>query len=48
MAETTIKGFAEQIGIPPDKLLKQLVAAGIAEKNIEDILSDQEKMSLLT
>ncbi|GMR18156.1 MAG: hypothetical protein BMS9Abin33_0561 [Gammaproteobacteria bacterium] len=48
MSETTVKGFAEQIGIPPDKLLKQLVSAGIAEKGAEDVLSDDEKFSLLS
>ncbi len=47
MSETTIKGFAEQIGVPADKLLEQLIAAGVAEKNVEDVLSDTEKMSLL-
>lgn len=48
MSETTVKGFAEQIGVPPNKLLKQLVSAGIAEKGAEDVLSDDEKLSLLT
>ena len=48
MAQTTIKHFAEQIGIPPDKLLQQLVAAGVEGKNSEDILSDEEKMTLLS
>jgi translation initiation factor IF-2 len=48
MAQTTIKNFAEQIGIPPDKLLQQLVAAGVQGKNSEDVLSDEEKMTLLS
>ncbi len=48
MSEATIKSFATQIGISPDKLLTQLVAAGIGEKLVEDMLSDEEKMTLLT
>jgi len=47
MTATTIKGFAEQIGVPPETLLRQLVAAGISEKQAEDVLSDDEKMKLL-
>ena len=48
MSEATIKSFAAQIGISPDKLLTQLVAAGIDEKLVDDSLSDDEKMILLT
>ncbi|GMR19575.1 MAG: translation initiation factor IF-2 [Gammaproteobacteria bacterium] len=48
MSQTTIKGFAEQIGITPDKLLKQLTAAGLDQKGADDTLSDDEKMSLLS
>nr|WP_233431984.1 translation initiation factor IF-2 associated domain-containing protein [Acidiferrobacter thiooxydans] len=47
MPETTVKSFAEQIGVAPDKLLQQLVAAGIADKKSSDPLSDDEKMALL-
>jgi translation initiation factor IF-2 len=47
MAETSIKAFATQIGVPPDRLLQQLVAAGIAGKGTEDSLTDDEKMTLL-
>ncbi len=46
MTQITIKGFAEQIGIPPETLLRQLTAAGISEKNAEDALSDEEKEKL--
>jgi translation initiation factor IF-2 len=48
MANTTIEGFAEQIGVPPDTLLRQLVAAGIAAKNPGDTLNDEEKLTLLS
>jgi len=47
MSDTTIKAFASQIGVPPDRLLQQLVAAGIASKGIDDSLTDDEKMTLL-
>jgi len=48
MAHITIEGFAEQIGVPPDTLLRQLVAAGISEKNPGDVLNDEEKLTLLS
>lgn len=48
MPETTVKSFAEQIGVAPDKLLQQLVAAGISGKKSADPLSDEEKMALLS
>ncbi|RTZ59846.1 MAG: translation initiation factor IF-2 [Gammaproteobacteria bacterium] len=48
MAQTTIKVFAEQIGISTEKLLTQLGAAGIPGKKAGDSLSDEEKMSLLS
>ena len=46
MTQITIKGFADQIGIPPETLLRQLDAAGIAEKKPDDALSDEEKEKL--
>ena len=48
MPETTVKSFAEQIGVAPDKLLQQLIAAGIGGKKSGDPLSDEEKMALLS
>jgi translation initiation factor IF-2 len=48
MAHTTIEGFAQQIGVPPETLLRQLVAAGISEKNPGDVLNDEEKLTLLS
>jgi translation initiation factor IF-2 len=47
MSETTIKAFATQIGVPPERLLQQLVAAGIEGKGVNDSLTDDEKMTLL-
>ena len=46
MTQITIKGFAEQIGIPPETLVRQLDAAGIAAKNPDDALSEDEKEKL--
>ncbi|HSW52205.1 MAG TPA: translation initiation factor IF-2 associated domain-containing protein, partial [Sulfuricaulis sp.] len=46
MTQITIKGFADQIGIPPETLLRQLDAAGIAAKSQDDALSDDEKEKL--
>ncbi len=47
MAEVSIKNFADQIGITPDKLLTQLAEAGIDGKATDDFLSDDEKVALL-
>lgn len=47
MTQVSIKSFADQIGIPSDKLLKQLDDAGISGKSASDYLSDDEKTALL-
>jgi len=47
MAETTIKAFATQIGVPPERLLTQLATAGVNGKGVDDSLTDDEKMTLL-
>jgi len=46
MTQITVKGFAEQIGITPDILLRQLSEAGVDVKHVEDTLSDEEKEKL--
>ena len=46
MTQITVKGFSEQIGIPPETLLRQLEAAGVATKLADDVLSDEEKEKL--
>jgi translation initiation factor IF-2 len=46
MTQITIKGFADQIGIPPETLMRQLDAAGIAAKSEEDELTEDEKAKL--
>jgi translation initiation factor IF-2 len=48
MTQTTIKAFADQIGVPVDTLLRQLEAAGIGDKKSNEGLTDDEKMSLLS
>jgi len=47
MSTITIKAFAEQIGIEPERLVKQLNDAGVAGKTVEDSLRDEEKRTLL-
>ena len=48
MPEATVKSFAQQIGVTPDRLISQLIAAGIAGKAADDVLQDDEKMRLLS
>src|SRR5690606_16679676 len=48
MANTTVEGFAAQIGVPSETLLRQLAAAGIGAKTPGDVLSDEEKLALLS
>lgn len=48
MADTTIKAFATQIGVQPERLITQLVSAGVSGKGVNDSLSDEEKMTLLS
>jgi len=47
MAEVTIKKFAEQIHVAPDRLMEQLASAGVAAKSADDVLSDDDKVKLL-
>jgi len=47
MSEITIKAFAQQIGIEPERLVKQLNDAGVSGKTVEDSLRDNEKRTLL-
>jgi translation initiation factor IF-2 len=48
MSEITVKSFADQIGVTPEVLLHQLVAAGVDGKAADDVLSSDEKMTLLS
>jgi translation initiation factor IF-2 len=48
MSETSVKAFAEKIGVPAETLVRQLESAGISSKGVDDSLTDDEKMTLLT
>jgi translation initiation factor IF-2 len=48
MSTISIKEFAKQIGVEPDKLISQLAEAGVRGKGVADNMSDEEKRSLLT
>ncbi len=48
MAEVTVKQLAQVVGTPIDKLLEQLSDAGIAKTGEGDMISDSEKLTLLT
>ncbi len=48
MAEVTIRQFANDVGIPIDRLLTQLGEAGLAAKNADDRIDEKEKLQLLT
>ncbi len=47
MSKVTIDSFAKQIGISIEKLLDQLEQAGISGKKKDDLLEDDEKITLL-
>jgi len=48
MSKTTVKSFSEKIGVPAETLVRQLKSAGVKSKGVDDSLTDEEKMSLLT
>jgi translation initiation factor IF-2 len=47
MSEVTVSQLASDVGIPVDRLLKQLSDAGIAKQSAEDVITEQEKVDLL-
>ncbi len=48
MAEVTVKQLAQVVGTPIEKLLVQLGDAGIPKAGENDMISDSEKLTLLT
>ncbi len=48
MAEVTVGQFAEVLKVPVDRLLAQLDEAGIKVAGVDDIISDEAKMELLS
>jgi translation initiation factor IF-2 len=47
MAEVTVKQLAEDVGAPVDRLLKQIVEAGLKARSENDSVSSDEKQQLL-
>ncbi len=47
MSEISVKGFAQKINVEPEKLVEQLAEAGIEGKKPDDVLGDEEKITLL-
>jgi len=47
MADVTVKQLAGMVGIPVDKLLRQINDAGLAHQSSEDNVTDEEKQKLL-
>ncbi len=47
MSEVTVNQLASDVGIPVDRLLKQLSDAGISKQTAEDVITEQEKVDLL-
>ena len=47
MAEVTVKKLAEDVGAPVDRLLKQIVEAGLKARSENDSVSSDEKQQLL-
>ncbi len=48
MADVSVKQFADILGVPVERLLKQLDEADLSQSKAEDSISDEEKKSLLT
>ncbi len=47
MAQTSVAQFAVQLKMPAGSLLEQLHKAGVAKKQLDDLLSEQDKSRLL-
>jgi translation initiation factor IF-2 len=48
MAEVTVSQFAEVLKVPVDRLLTQLDEAGIKVSGVNDVISDEAKLELLS
>ncbi|HSQ69414.1 MAG TPA: translation initiation factor IF-2, partial [Steroidobacteraceae bacterium] len=48
MAEVTVSQFAEVLKVPVDRLLMQLDEAGIKVSGVDDVISDEAKLELLS
>ena len=47
MAEVTVSQLAEMVGTPVDRLLGQMKEAGLKHKSSEQLVSDDDKQTLL-
>jgi len=47
MSEVTVSQLASDVGIPVDRLLKQLSDAGVPKQAAEDVITENEKVTLL-
>lgn len=47
MAEVTVKQLAADVGAPVDRLLKQIVEAGLKARSENDAVTSDEKQQLL-
>ncbi len=47
MAEVTVKQLAEDVGAPVDRLLRQFEEAGLSKRAEDDVVTDDEKQTLL-
>lgn len=47
MSEVTVKKLAEDVGAPVERLLKQIQDAGLKQTSESDVMSDNEKQTLL-
>ena len=48
MAEVTVKQLSETVGTPVDKLLTQMKEAGLAHTAADEVVSDEDKQTLLS
>jgi len=48
VSEVTVRQFANDVGIPLERLLAQLGEAGLSVKNADDSINEKEKLQLLT
>ena len=47
MAEVTVSELAQSVGAPVERILKQMTEAGLSHKSADDVVSDDEKQTLL-
>ena len=47
MAEVTVSELAKSVGAPVERLLKQMQEAGLKQKTVDAVVSDEEKQKLL-